>query len=344
MSGIRRKNAAGLICKIALRTVPRCGLSTILLMCVGLYFLFPARQAYAQVRQEKAAPCELIAATSEDVFSLDRFLAIDGIERVSPLIRFDSQITYQDYDLSCQVKAVYSAYLNLELAEGNLYPDDSSMPYLLLNTAAAQAFSKGEDGEDGTVTVPSGASVTMTMNGSERTAAICGIFEDGSQLPTVYMSYGTASKFFSHTGSTELCFALSSKGVQERVVSSLARYWISADYDTNEALRWELLTQQALQGALTSAMTLLSAAILLREKCRREQTERKSELQVLMLSGLTQSQIRVIVPLRLVFQYLLSFAAAAGIACLLGTFSAAAVVLCGAVLCVHFMLISARKK
>ena len=44
--------------------------------------------------------------------------------------------------MSCQIDAVYSAYLDVNLTDGALFTDSTNMPYLVLNEAAAKLFSE----------------------------------------------------------------------------------------------------------------------------------------------------------------------------------------------------------
>ena len=175
---------------------------------MGLYFLFPACQTFQQIQAEKNTPYELTAATDSSNIDLNILMQIEGVERISPVVNLNATLSVNEYKLDCEIKAVYSSFLNLKFPQGTMYPDSSNMPYLILNEPAAKAFSH----EYQTITVTPEQTVIMNANGAERKAIICGIFDDGSENPAVYMSYDAAQKEYGTSGPTELVFLLSNMG------------------------------------------------------------------------------------------------------------------------------------
>ncbi len=247
-----------------------------------------------QVSSEKSEPYELMAVASDREIYLDRILAIEGVDRASPVIRLDAAMEHgKDSPYSCQVRAVYSSYLNLNFTEGNCFSDNSNMPFLILNTAAA---------EDLTATV----NAEILVNGHK--SVICGIFDDGSEVPSAYMSYETASRFFPQTGQTELLIALRGKGYGSEVAQELQKQGLRAAFDENLHLRWELQTQQGWLFLLTAAGFLTCAGILIAVNRRRELETQYGETSDLLLAGLLPQEVRWIFPLRITFAVLLNLA------------------------------------
>ena len=213
-----------------------------------------------------------------------------------------------------------------------MYPDSSNMPHLVLNKAATKAFTH----EYQTITVIPEDTVIMNVNGSEWKAIICGIFDDGSETPAVYMSYNVAQKEYGTTGQTELLFLLNNMGSAEEVVSALQRQNIYASFDSNLTLAWELLQKQCWQTVLLSISLLVCATVLIWEKRSVEIANSQSERAILLLSGMTADAVCSIYPLRIASTGLASTLAAALMALTMGTFSwiAAGISVCVAgVLC-----------
>lgn len=287
-----------------------------MLLCLGLYLIFPACHTFLELRAEKSAPYELTANASGRYISLDTISQIEGIERVSPVLRINGELAYEAYTLSCEIKAVYSSYPKLKFTDGTMYPDQSVMPYLVLNKAAAKSFALERE----TMSVTVGDTVVLSAEGSAQTAAVCGIFDDGSDIPAVYMGYDTASRFTAQD-TVELAVSLTSKGAAQDVVSDLQKRGFSASFDANVSLAWNLMGQQALQSGLTSAGFLLAAAILMREKRSGERRTRKGEPAMLLLSGLTGSEVRAVFPLRLALTEGACLSAAAILSATAGIFS-----------------------
>lgn len=288
---------------------------------MGLYFLFPACKTFQQIQSEKNTPYELTATSESGSIDLNALMQIEGIERISPVLNLNASLSLEEYKLDCEIRAVYSSFLSLKFSQGTMYPDSSNMPYLILNKAAAKAFSH----ENQTVTVSPEDTVMMNANGTERKAIICGIFDDGSEIPTVHMSYDVAQKEYGHNGQTELIFLLENKGAAENAVSALQRSNIHAIFDPNLTLAWKLLQTQCWQTALLSIGLLACAAALIREKRIAEIAKSRSEKEMLFLAGMTADAVDHIFPLRITCTCTACILAAALISVVMGTFSLIAV-------------------
>ena len=321
LSSARRKIARENICKIAFKTIPRCGIATLILLCMGLYFLFPACKTFQQIQAEKNTPYELTATTESGSIDLNVLMQIEGVERISPVLNLNASLSLDEYKLDCEIRAVYSSFFSLKFIQGTIFPDSSNMPYLILNKSAAKAFTH----EYQTITATPEDTVIMNANGAERKAIICGIFDDGSETPTIYMSYDVAQKEYGTSGQTELAFLLNNMGSAEDVVSALQRKNIYARFDSNLILAWELLQTQCWQTALLSIGLLACAVALIREKRIAEIAKTRSETEMLLIAGMTADAVDLIFPLRITFTCTACVLAAACISAIMGTFSLIAV-------------------
>lgn len=267
-----------------------------MLLILGLYLIFPACGTWLEVRREKNEPCELMATASGDHIDLNTVLQVEGVKKVTPVIRLDAELSAEEYQLRCEVRAVYGSSLDFRFTEGTIYPDSSSMPFLVLNQAAAKAFAVDEYD---IITVHAGTSVLLKAGGAQRKAQVCGIIDDGRETPTVYMSYETASRAFPPSGAMELLLSLTGKGRQETVVEAIRRRGLSASADANESLRWELMEQRSLLFFLAGISFLACASILTRKNRRQELTEKTGEREALLASGFTKKETAAFYPLRL---------------------------------------------
>ena len=317
LSDSTAKTVRASICKIAFKTIPRSGIAALFLLCMGLYFLFPACQTFQQIQAEKNTPYELTATTDNNSIDLNTLMQIEGVERISPVVNLNATLSLNEYKLDCEIRAVYSSFLSLKFTQGTMYPDSSNMPYLILNKAAAKTFTH----EYQAIAVTPEDTVILTANGTERKAIICGIFDDGSETPAVYMSYDAAQREYGTSGQTELVFLLNNMGVAEDVVSALQRKNIYASFDPNLTLAWELLQTQCWQTALLSVCLLACAVALMWEKRLTEITKTRSEMTMLLLSGMTADAIGSIYPLRIALTGMFSTLAAIFLALIMGTFS-----------------------
>lgn len=285
------------ICKAAFYTIPRFGLSAILLLTVGLFFLFPACHTSLQLREEKLVPWEMIGSTGNEDIALEELLSIEGVKRISPVVQFDAEIQFDEFKLACQVNAVRSSFLDVNLSEGAIFHDDSNMPFILLNKAAAESFSSSNNTK---VIVSANTSVIIELNNEATNALICGIFDDKKEAPMVYMSYDFAKKALPQESITTLLFALSNKGYSEEVALSLQSEGITASYEDNDILRWTLMGQQAVQFILTSVGFLACSTILFAKQIH---AESKTEIQALLISGMNKATVTQIISGRLIMTY-----------------------------------------
>lgn len=284
---------------------------------MGLYFLFPACQTFQQIQTEKNTPYELTATTDNNSIDLNTLMQIEGVERISPVVNLNATLSLNEYKLDCEIRAVYGSFFSLKFIQGTIYPDSSNMPYLILNKSAAKAFTH----EYQTITATPEDTVILTANGAERKAIICGIFDDGSETPAVYMSYDVAQKEYGTSVQTELVFLLNNMGIAENVVSALQRKNIYASFDSNLTLAWELLQKQCWQTVMLSIGLLACAAALIREKRSAEIVKTRSETEMLLLAGMTVDAVYHIFPLRITFTCTACVLAAAIISAIIGTFS-----------------------
>lgn len=336
LSSAKRKIARENICKIAFKTIPRCGIAAIILLCMGLYFLFPACKTFQQIQTEKSTPYELTATTENGSIDLNTLMQIEGVERISPVVNLNATLSLNEYKLDCEIRAVYSSFLSLKFTQGTMYPDSSNMHYLILNEPAAKAFTH----EYQTITVTPEQTVIMNANGAERKAIICGIFDDGSETPTVYMSYDAAQREYGISGQTELAFLLNNMGSAEDVVTALQRQNIYASFDPNLTLAWELLQTQCWQTALLSVCLLACAVALMWEKRLTEIAKTRSEMTMLLLSGMTADAVGSIYPLRIALTGMFSTLATVFLALFMGTFSKIAVAsICATEIVIIFVIL-----
>ena len=305
---------------------------------MGLYFLFPACQTFQQIQSEKNTPYELTATTENGNIDLNAFMQIEGVERISPVVNLNAALSLDEYKLDCEIRAVYSSFLSLKFIQGTMCPDSSNMPYLILNKAAAKAFTH----EYQTITITPEDTVMMNANGAERKAIICGIFDDGSENPTVYMSYDAAQKEYGTSGQTELVFLLNNIGSAENVVSALQRQNIYSSFNPNLTLAWELLQKQCWQITLLSVGLLTCSLVLIREKWTAQNDEQWSEISMLLISGMTITSVERIYPVRILLTELLCLCTATFVSVAVGSFTMLGIGVCTACMSALFGCIMIR--
>ncbi len=332
LSSVKRRSVAGPICKIARLTVARCGTAALLLLLLGLYLVFPGCRVWKDLWEEKQTPRALEVSTDRDMVDLNVLTNIEGVSRVTPVIRVEAELANEESKLDCQIQGVSASYQEVKFTQGGIFPDGSTMPFLVLNQAAAKAFTQ-EDGSN--VTIDAGTEITLTAEGSSQKAVICGIFQGGSETPTAYMSYETARKAYPQSGNTDLLLYLSHRGDSERVIKAVGKMGFTASVPENEAIRWELMEKQYSMLFLVSFTCILGSAMLTQECRKREDTS--GEAAALLLSGMTAAEVNAIYPLRVILTGILSLPLAVILAMITGSFIPQGLIVSGALTCLYFV-------
>lgn len=320
-SSLSNRNKAGkavpYIFKVAFRTMGRYGKATLLMLCVGFLFLITTANSYGLLRQELDTPYVLPGSISGQA-DLEKYLEVPSVAAATPVLSFSSELTVKDAALSGTVTAVLADYLDLSYAQGGPFPNDSNMPFLVLNEYASKNFLTESKSK---VTLAVNDTLTMTIGEEEQSAILCGIFEDGLEQPVIYMSYTLAARVLPKGESINLLLRLGKTEDLESGAKALKKLGISVSYDEALPERWKLTKQQIYQTFLSALVLLICSAVQMAGQHRREQREALPERQALALSGLEERQLRWIFPLRTFFADLCCLLAAIAVAGITGSVS-----------------------
>ncbi len=277
------------ILKLAIRTIPRMGLATILFLFWGIYLIFPSAQLYTNMKQGNAVPCELMASTDSS-FDETTLLDISGVQSITPILHFNARLSTKKGSCSLTVEAVRSSSLNAAQISGIVFPEESNMPYLLLNTAAVKSF-RDEAGRK-TDSLDLDGSFVLSAD-RELPAKVCGVCEDGTAEPMAYMSYTTAYALLGSSGQqgVTLRFTLDNAGSEPSVVSKLQELGFAAEVDQTRAIQWTALQAQLKSSALLCLGILASAAVLLCQRWKMEMVQHKESYQALELCGISKREL-----------------------------------------------------
>ncbi len=293
------------IFKIAFRTIPRCGAVALLLLTLGMYILFPCVSTFRQVQKETRTSYDLPVTVDNDRMSLQELSKMEGVRKATPVCRIHATLTTGDYSQNLEIQGVFSGFLNLNFTQGGVFQDNTYMPFLVMNEAAAKNFSLAEDASGPpTTAVDMDAKLILKDEAGEREALIGGIFRDGSDVPLCYMSYDTAKRELPPTGQTEFLLTVAHKGDCPKVQKALRRWDVQVSLDENEILRWQVMKGQTWQLMVTAFASLLSAAVLIRKQRTIDAPREQEENAMLLSAGLTTRDICQIYPLRILLAVL----------------------------------------
>lgn len=271
------------ILKLAIRTIPRMGLVTILFLFLGIYLIFPTARLYADMKQGNTVPCELLASTDSS-FDEKTLLDLPGIRSITPILHFNASLSTGKASCLLTVEAVRSSSMTAEQISGSIFPEEGNMPVLVLNTAAVKAF-RDEAGRKADSLDLDGSFVLSADR--ELPAKVCGVWEDGTAEPIAYMSYTTAHSLLgtSVQHGITLRFTLENAGAEPSVVSKLQELGFAAEVDETRAIQWAALQEQLKSSVLLCLGILLSSAVLLCQSWKVEMIQYKESYQMLELCG-----------------------------------------------------------
>lgn len=261
---------AAYLLKIAVCTIPRCGIAAIVFLFLGILALFPAFTQYRTYQIIQNTPIQLSAAVLGDGVSLADVKAIDGVESATPVLRIDGQLIGKEAQWSGQILAIDGHFLNIQLKEGQRFPARSNMPVLLVNPAAG--FSYGE-------------TLRLQINGREWAALVCGILNDESPEPAAYMSYATAADLWPHPRCREMLLRLSGKAQLAEASAQLQRYGILVGIEPDAQDSAPGLLRESGFLFVLSISFLSCALVLLRDRQRLECIQHRDEILALSVTG-----------------------------------------------------------
>lgn len=307
----------GSICKISFLTIGRYGKATLLMLCVGFLFLVTTSHSFGLLQQELNAPYVLPGSVTGQA-DLERYLEVPAVEAVTPVLSFESKLVCKDAALSGTVTAVLADYLDLSISQGGPFPNDTNMPFVVLNEHASKNFLTESKSK---VTLAVNDTLTMTIGEEEQSAILCGIFEDGLEQPVIYLSYPLAARIIPKGDGIDLLFRLGKTEDLESGAKALKKLGVSVSYDEALPERWLLTKQQIYQTFFSALVLLICSAVQMTEQHRREQSEALPEWHALALSGFVGKHLQLIFPLRTIFADLLSVLIAIAVAGIIGNIS-----------------------
>ena len=299
------------ILKLAIRTIPRMGLVTILFLFLGIYLIFPTARLYADMKQGNAVPCEFLAST-ESAFDEAALWDLPGVRAITPILHFNATLSTGKASCTLTVEAVRSSSMNAVQISGGVFSEEGNMPVLVLNTSAIKAF-RDEAGRK-TDSLDLDGSFVLSAD-RELPAKVCGVCEDEKSEPMAYMSYSTAHALLgaSVQHGVTMRFTLDNAGSEPSVVSKLQELGFAAEVDETRAIQWAALQEQLKSSILLCLGILTSASVLLHQSWKLEIVQYAESYQSMEMTGIGKTDIIFAFFLRFLVLSSISFLLAAAI-------------------------------
>lgn len=278
--------------RLAFRTLP--GWQTILSaagIAAAVVCLTIGGRGYAEIRKEKAQPCEVKGTMAANGEALEKIRGMEEIISVSRAWEAEGEIRYGDYRSPVRLIGVDADYLDGEWLEGEAYPDETAMPYVVLNEAAAEGFQDEkkagipEDGQPEWLT----DGFQLEEGGAE--LRVCGILKDGAEEARAYLSQAQWTGLLGGGQEAQDAFTfwvrLQNEGVMEGAQKSLASLGMQlTDQGEDQAAEWADRTERQMLYLGVGGFVFLWALLLFGYQLRLHSLKQKQAEHTLEWMGL----------------------------------------------------------
>ena len=255
---------------------------------------------YRQVDEEKRQPLMLTAMCQTDGDLLcEELKAAEGVEAAAAAIPLTAQLCLGDYSCELTLYGVDASWLDTP-QEGAVYPEASSMPWLVLNQEALEAF-RDESGNPVAASEINWQKTEITVNGL--VGQVCGITDDDGREACGYISVRMAKYMIRNAeetpGFSRVFIRVSRASYAAEITQMLAEKGASVTENIQETgAQWEQLLYRARLNLLSAGAVLILSAALIVEKNRRDMAENKDEYRFLTDYGAGKGEIRLLLAAR----------------------------------------------
>ena len=255
------------------------------------------------VQQEKSLPYELNIVPGATTLS-DSVLAeismIPNVTAATPILEVPVIIKTSEYAAQMTMTGIDADYLEAVFSEGNMFPADSIMPYIVLNETACEQFSSGENKDEMPDIDWLGTSFYVQISEEGRAVAskMCGILykNEEEQMPAAYISLSVAKDILRQNGlNTEYVAAnvrVANIGCADRVSQDIEALGLSvANANTEQQAGWDAELKEMIYLIVIGAFCLLCSAVLMAVWKKTSLLEQKEAFTAMRWIGMKDGQI-----------------------------------------------------
>jgi ABC-type lipoprotein release transport system permease subunit len=254
------------------------------------------------IQQERSTPFELIVTTESGAGVTDATLAeiskIAGVKGATPILQIPVQINMGEYRAELTLTGIQPTYV----PQSGL-PEESVMPYIVLNEAACKLFSKDSEATDETTEAPKIDWLTIKatiLTGEESLpvpSKVFGVMEsEKDDEPVAYISLNTAKALLKISDQTTICRAAYVRIENIRRAESVSRALgvlrlTVVNADTELQAKWDTETKEMAYLIVVGSFCLVCSAVLLAAWRRILLDEQKDAYAMLHWLGMKKKDI-----------------------------------------------------
>lgn len=289
---------------LALKGWKRIMFPGIFFLVLAVYLLGMSSTILWTLSQEKSAPCRLVAeAGTGSGTDLTKLSQISGVTAYTAVYEVPVSVTAGAYTADLTLYGIDSDFLDEGLKEGSVYPEETVMPYLLVNEPALKLF---QDSAGQPVQEPDSVdwlNSGVTIEGAPPVVSkICGILksEADEDSPSAYISQTSAKALLAQRGETasgKIWIALQNSGYEESVEKALSALGYTVENaDREREERWTLSETKGLSLCLAGVIALLAAFTVLLLRIKEDAMQHELEYRHLqkLCGGPVQKRLSLI--------------------------------------------------
>ena len=280
----------------------------ILGLAISTFCFCYAGAVITTMAEEKAQPYEFsVMSGSTDVtdYAVLQISELENVEAVTSVLEVPVSVAIGDYTAQLMLVGIDSDYLREVLSQGEMFPDSSAMPYIVLNEAVLEQFkiessNTAIDMETDNTDWPS-ESVSITTSEGMRpvVSKISGILmkiDEQEQEPVAYISLSVAKHLLQQSGMkadyTRMSVRVKNIGSADNVSKSVAELGLMVSNNNDELQRkWDMETKEMTYLIVIGAFCLLCSAVLMMAWRKISMLEQKEALSMLRWIGMRNKQI-----------------------------------------------------
>lgn len=284
---------------------------------ISMFCLCYAGAIITTVGEEKSKPYELSVAggsgklTDENIAGVSK---LPGVSAVTPAIDVPAKIAIGERSAELVLSGIRASYLSGGLENGVVFPEESVMPYIVLNKAALGKFSNSgredeaedesgtENGDTASADTPEtdalNSSATIQLDEVTVTAKICGILADGkAAAPEAYISLSAAKQLLFLNGENAAYSRAKARvkdmGEAARVSESIEALGLIVENPNGEIqAKWDRESNEMVYLMITGVFCLICLAVLLTMLKKVSLLEHGGSWSALIWTGFREKDIR----------------------------------------------------
>lgn len=257
---------------LGLKSWKRIAMPGIIFLAVSVFWFGNAVQNFKMIQAEKDQPCRVTAsAEGGHMEPLAKLAQSDEVLGITEVYSIESEVSVLGYHGQWTLLGVDSDLIKADLSGGVWYPEETGMPWLVVNQAALRQLldTNGKQIEKIDAVDWLSGSLLLTIGERTLTGKICGILvsDDENDSPAVYLSRSSAKALQRDSGMVSApsfyWLELKNAGCEADIIQSLEAQGFSAVNENEEAQQNWMLMEQKITGQISLGSVSFFAAVCL---------------------------------------------------------------------------------